>query len=204
VNLLELKDIKHSFEYPLFENINLTLEEKQSIAITGVSGSGKSTLLHISSTFLKPDHGSVKLLNTDIYKNQKQMLKIRRENIAIIFQSHYLFNGLSGLENLKISSLISKKKIDFKLLEALKIDKLINKNVTELSGGQKQRFSIARALVKQPKIIFADEPTGNLDIDTANSVMDYLFQYIEKNNAVLFLVTHDQNIAKKCSSTYQV
>ncbi|CAA6813597.1 MAG: ABC transporter ATP-binding protein [uncultured Campylobacterales bacterium] len=198
MNLLTLEGIHHKFDYPLFSDVNLELNQKESIAITGVSGSGKSTLLHIASTFLKPHSGKVKILGLDVYEDSSSMLKIRRNDIAIIFQSHYLFNALNAKENLELSSIISKKKIDKRLLESLKIDDLINRNISELSGGQKQRFSIARALIKKPKIIFADEPTGNLDHKTASSVMNYLFEYIEDNNAVLFLVTHDEKIATKC------
>lgn len=202
MSLLKLEGIHHSFDYPLFKDINLELNKQESISITGVSGSGKSTLLHIASTFLQPNQGKVVLLGQDVYTHKQNMLKTRRDNIAIIFQSHYLFNGLSAYENLELSSIISKQKIDMNLLKILEIDNLLHKNISELSGGQKQRFSIARALIKKPKIIFADEPTGNLDQKTADKVMDYLFQYIHKYDAALFLVTHDTSIASKCKLNY--
>lgn len=171
--LLEAKNLSHNFDYELFKNINLSLAKKESIAIIGTSGSGKSTLLNILSSLLKPTNGNVVFQSKDLYSlKQNELLKIRRDDFGIVFQAHYLFRGFSALENLNIATLLSHQDIDYKLLNDLNISHVLNQGVGELSGGQQQRLSIARILMKKPKIIFADEPTGNLDKDTANIVMN--------------------------------
>jgi len=201
--MLFAKNISHNFDYPLFSNINLELQQQKSIAIIGKSGSGKSTLLHILASLLKPNSGEVKICNTDIYDlTNDKLLKIRRELIGIIFQTHYLFRGFSAKENLDISSLLINKKIDENILKELKINNVIKQNISTLSGGQQQRVSIARVLIKKPKIIFADEPTGNLDKSTANDVMNMIFKYIKEYNSSLFLVTHDEELASKCDKIF--
>ena len=201
--LLAAEGLTKSFDYLLFENINLALWSRQSIAVMGRSGSGKSTLLHILSTMLKPDSGKVTLLNQDIYSLPKNKIElIRRQSVGIIFQSHYLFKGMTGLQNIEAATLLAETNIDEDILKMLEIDHVINKKVGQLSGGQQQRVSIARVLNKKPKIIFADEPTGNLDRVTANLVMDVLNEYIYKEDAALFVVTHDLEIAKKAQKLY--
>ena len=203
--LLKASNIEHNFDYPLFKNINLDIKEKESIAIIGSSGSGKSTLLNILSSLLKPTSGTVVFKNKDIYSlKQDKLLKIRREDFGIVFQAHYLFRGFSAIENLQIATLLSKEKIDNRLLEQLDIAHVLNQGVGELSGGQQQRLSIARILMKKPNIIFADEPTGNLDKKTANIVMNTLFEYIKNNNAALVLVTHEDDLAFKCDRVFKL
>jgi putative ABC transport system ATP-binding protein len=115
-----------------------------------------------------------------------------------------MFRGFSANENLEIAEFLSGEKIDKNLLKELNIEHVINQGVGELSGGQQQRLSIARVLTKKPKIIFADEPTGNLDKDTANVVMNTLFNYIKKNNAGLILVTHENELALRCDKVYKL
>ncbi len=197
--LIKAKNISHSFDYPLFDDISFSLDERESMSITGVSGSGKSTLMHILSTMLKPNSGEVELFGEDIYSlSQKKLIEIRRNKIGIIFQAHYLFRGLSAYENLELSTILTGNEIDDELIEKFKIKKTMNQKIGELSGGQQQRVSIARVLTKKPKIIFADEPTGNLDEKTANEVMDILFEYVKEVNGILFLVTHEKELAKRC------
>ncbi len=203
--LLKCEDISHSFDYPLFNDVSLDLKPKESIAILGVSGSGKSTLLHILSTLLKPNKGQVYIKNKNIYNlKDDEKLKLRREEIGIIFQSHYLFNGFSAYENIELSSILTKQPIDKNLLKIFDIENVLNKKVTQLSGGQQQRVSLARVLTKKPKIIFADEPTGNLDSKTAKDVIGSVFKYINFQNAALFLVTHDKDLAEKCDKIYRL
>lgn len=205
MELLKGLGLTHSFDYTLFKNLNITLFNKQSIAILGVSGCGKSTLLHILSTLLKPDEGEVFYADKSIYSlSTDEKLKIRRYDFGIIFQSHYLFKGFNAYENIELSTLLAKQKMDKNLFEKLKIDNILNQKVGELSGGQQQRVSIARVLSKKPKIIFADEPTGNLDFNTANDVMQVLFSYIKDTNSGLVLVTHDENLASKCDEIYRL
>ncbi len=203
--LLTAKNIAHKFDYELFTNVNLEVKERESIAIVGRSGSGKSTLLHIFSTFIQPNRGEVTLLGKNIYSlSEEKTEKIRRYDLGIIFQAHYLFKGMTALDNIEIATLLSKEKIDNELLERLEIKELMKQKIGELSGGQQQRVSIARVLSKKPKIIFADEPTGNLDKETAKLVMEVLLEYIKKNSAGLILVTHDVEMAELCSKSFKL
>jgi putative ABC transport system ATP-binding protein len=201
MSLLHVQNLSHSFDYPLFEDVSFDLAEQKSIAVVGVSGSGKSTLLHICATLLKPQSGDVKLLGKNLYSlSDDEILKIRREDIGIVFQSHYLFKGFNTFENIELATLLNDTQMDSTLLKKFGIETLLDKKIGELSGGQQQRVSIARVLSKKPKILFADEPTGNLDSKTANEVMDVLFEYIENNNAALLLVTHDLKLAQRCNA----
>ncbi len=188
MSLLTATNISHSFEYELFSDVNFNLNPKESKAILGRSGSGKSTLLHIFSTFIRPNRGDVELFNRDIYSlDIEEIERIRRFDLGIIFQAHYLFKGMSGMENIEVATTLSEREIDGSLIEKLQIDSVINSKIGELSGGQQQRVSIARVLSKRPKIIFADEPTGNLDRDTAELVMRVIIDYIENSGAGLIL-----------------
>ncbi|MDA7817064.1 ABC transporter ATP-binding protein [Sulfurimonas sp.] len=205
MNLLTAQNLSHSFEYELFSNIDIELKEKDSIAIIGMSGSGKSTLLNILSTLLEPEQGSVSLFGEDVQTmSTKKLSKIKRDSLGLVFQSHYLFKGLSALENLEVASILSDQNIDDDLLKRLGIYEPINQKVTELSGGQQQRVSIARVLTKRPKVLFVDEPTGNLDKNTANEVMDLFFDYIDTNSAGMILVTHDEELAHRCKHVYRL
>jgi len=203
--LLEAENISHSFDTLLFHDVNFTLKPSQSAAIIGRSGCGKSTLLHIFSTFIKPDKGKVMLFGKDIYSlDDKSIESLRRYDIGIIFQFHYLFKGMTALENIEVASMLSSEKIDEKLLEKLEIKELMRQKIGELSGGQQQRVSIARVLSKNPRIIFADEPTGNLDKETAELVMDVLLDYTKETGAGLLLVTHDESMEARCDVTYKI
>jgi len=205
MNLLSAKNLSHTFDYELFSNISLDLEEGQSIAIIGVSGSGKSTLLHILSTLLKPNKGSVSLFGEDVATmNKKRLAQIKRDEIGLVFQSHYLFKGFTSFENLEVAAILSNQEVDNTLLKRLNIDGTLNQKVTELSGGQQQRVSIARVLTKKPRLLFVDEPTGNLDKTTANEVMDIFFEYLKEHRAGMILVTHDEVLASKCSKVYKL
>lgn len=201
--MLEAIGVSHNFDYDLFSDINLQLNKKESIAILGVSGSGKSTLMHILSSFMKPNSGKININGESIYDlPSKKLEDLRRYNLGMIFQQHYLFRGFTGMENILSASLMAEQSIDNQLLEKLGIDQVINQSAADLSGGQQQRVSVARVLVKKPQIIFADEPTGNLDKDTAKSVMDVLYSYVKEEDRGMFLVTHDEKIASSCDKIY--
>jgi len=203
--LLKATNIAHSFDYQLFSDIHIELQKQESIAILGRSGSGKSTLLHILSTFIQPNRGQVELFGKDIYSmSQDKIEAIRRYDLGIIFQAHYLFKGMTAQENIEIGTILSGESIDNKLIKQLEIDETMNQKIGELSGGQQQRVSIARVLSKKPKIIFADEPTGNLDKETADIVMKVLLEYIKNNNASIILVTHDESMSKLCNKKYKL
>ncbi len=205
MKLLSAKDLSHTFEYELFHDVTLDLHEGETIAIIGVSGSGKSTLLHILSTLLHAKTGEVLLLGENIATlSKKRLSKIKRDDLGLVFQSHYLFKGFSAYENLEVAAMLSKQTIEDELLKKLNIYECIKQKVTELSGGQQQRVSIARVLTKKPRIIFADEPTGNLDKLTANEVMSLFFEYVQEHNAGMVLVTHDETLAHMCHKVYRL
>jgi putative ABC transport system ATP-binding protein len=203
--MIEAKNITHGFDYKLFEDISLSMNSGDIFSIVGSSGCGKSTLLNILSSFQKPNSGTVKLFDQDIYNiNEDELTNIIKYKLGIIFQAHYLLKGFTALENLEISTMLANTQVDYELLEKLKIDNILHQQIGELSGGQQQRLSIARVLTKKPKIIFADEPTGNLDNQTANEVMETIFDYIQKNDALMILVTHDTALANKCNKVLQL
>ena len=205
MNLLSAKNLSHSFEYELFSDLSLFLDTNESIAIIGMSGSGKSTLLHLLSTLLMPKKGSIELFGKDIASmSKKELTLIKRNRLGIVFQSHYLFKGFSAYENLEVAQILSQKEIDDALLRDLDIEQCMHQKVTQLSGGQQQRVSIARVLTKKPSIIFADEPTGNLDNQTASEVMKLFFNYCEENDAGMILVTHDNDLAHMCKRVYKL
>ena len=204
MELLKGVNLTHAYDYTLFENVSLSAQEGESVAILGVSGCGKSTLLHILCTLLKPNSGEVIYNGRSIYElSSDERLKIRRNDFGIIFQSHYLFKGFSSGENIELAAKLTNNAIDQKILKKLKIENTLAQGVGELSGGQQQRVSIARILCKKPRIIFADEPTGNLDKDTAGEVMDVIFDYVSQSRGALVLVTHDESLAQKCSKVYR-
>ncbi|MFA5426974.1 MAG: ABC transporter ATP-binding protein [Sulfurimonas sp.] len=205
MNLLSAKNLSHTYDYELFKDVSLELQSGQSIAIIGISGSGKSTLLHILSTLLKPDEGSVSIFGEEVSKmSKKRLSEIKRDELGLVFQSHYLFKGFSSLENLEVAAILSNQSVDENLLKRLNIERTLAQKVTELSGGQQQRVSIARVLTKQPRILFVDEPTGNLDKTTANEVMNIFFEYLQKYSAGMILVTHDEDLAHKCDIVYKL
>lgn len=203
--MLVVKNLSFAYDRQILENVSLELGAGETLSIMGVSGSGKSTLLHILSGFQKPQSGEVMILGNDIYRlPADKLLALRRNDIGIIFQSHYLFSGFNAQENLEVASLLSGEKIDHELLSLFGILEILPQNIGTLSGGQQQRLSIARILTKRPKIIFADEPTGNLDRETAFSVMELLFDYAKLTQSLLVFATHDPILAKKAMYAYRL
>ncbi len=199
MKLIEAHGIAHHFDYPLFSNVAFDLDVHELVAIIGISGSGKSTLLHILSTLLEPDEGEISLLGRKIVSlKNRDLVELRRRELGMIFQSHYLFKGFSAYENLEVAAILSQEPVEDTLLEALGIADVMGQKVTELSGGQQQRVSIARVLTKKPRIVFADEPTGNLDRRTADEVMALFEDYIARHEAGMVLVTHDEPLAMRC------
>jgi len=149
--------------------------------------------------------GSVKLFGRELYtQSEPQIEALRRFDIGIIFQFHYLFKGMKAIDNIEIATILAHEEVDHKILKRLQIDHLMAHKTSELSGGEQQRVSIARVLSKKPRLIFADEPTGNLDKETANLVMDVLGEYVAQNDAALMLVTHDDEMAARCQKVYRL
>ena len=201
--LLVAERLAHAFDYPLYREVSLRIAPGESVAVMGRSGSGKSTLLHTLAGLIEPLEGRVELMGRDLYRigeSEKEML--RRKRTGIVFQQHYLFKGMTGRENVEIAAMLARQEIDATLFESLEIDEVIDQKVSELSGGQQQRVSLARVLSKKPKVIFADEPTGNLDLETSELVMRALLDYTEAHEAALFMVTHDPEISVKCDRIY--
>ncbi len=184
------------------ENINLEIKSGEFIAIIGESGSGKSTLLSVLSTLLKPTSGNIVYENTN-YKDIKNIDDFRKNNIGFIFQFHYLINYLSVKENINLANEKASKEEIFDLLKLLGIQNLIDKYPNEISGGQRQRVAIARALINNPKIIFADEPTGNLDSKNSLNVFE-LFKTFANKGTTIIVATHDKSLAALANKIYEV
>ena len=201
--MIKVRNLTHYYNKDLaLENINLEIKKGQFIAIMGESGSGKSTLLSILSTLLKPTSGEIIYENIN-YKDIKNIDDFRRKSIGFIFQFHYLINYLSVKENINLANEKATKMEILDLLKLLNIENLINKYPDEISGGQRQRVAIARALINNPKIIFADEPTGNLDSKNSLNVFE-LFKTFANKGTTIIVATHDKNLALKADITYEV
>lgn len=180
---------------------DLEIKEGEFVAIVGPSGSGKSTLLHLLAGLDKPSAGNVFINEQDIYElSENELSRYRRQNIGFIFQAFNLIPILSAEENIKLPVLMDGKKVDEgyikELMDVLDIKERRKHIPGELSGGQQQRVSIARALANKPSIIFADEPTGNLDSKNSKEVLQLLKSTIEKYNQTLIMITHDGSIAQ--------
>ncbi|MCR1847974.1 ABC transporter ATP-binding protein [Paeniclostridium sordellii] len=182
------------------DGINIEIEPNKFTAIIGPSGSGKSTLLHCMAGLDKPSSGNIYLDDIDIYTmGDDKLSKLRREEFGFIFQSYNLIPVINVYDNIALPVAIDKKKEDGDYIDAL-INKLgisnqVNKFPNELSGGQQQRVAIARALSNKPSVIFADEPTGNLDSKTTDEVMDILKMCVKEFNQTLVMITHNDDIA---------
>ena len=201
--MMKITNLTHYYNKDLaLENINLEIKSGEFIAIIGESGSGKSTLLSILSTLLKPTSGDIVYENIN-YKDIKNIDDFRKNNIGFIFQFHYLINYLSVKENINLANEKASKKEIFNLLKLLGIENLIDKYPNEISGGQRQRVAIARALINNPKIIFADEPTGNLDSKNSLNVFE-LFKTFANKGTTIIVATHDKSLAKLANKIYEV
>ena len=182
------------------DNISLTIEKGQFVAIVGASGSGKSTLLHLLGGVDRPTSGKVYINGTDIYNLNREKLAIfRRRQVGLIYQFYNLIPILTVKENITLPKDLDNNKDESKLLELLKVLKLehrINHLPNELSGGEQQRVSIARALINNPSIILADEPTGNLDSKNSAEIVTLLKSYNKQYKQTIIMITHDIEIAK--------
>ena len=212
--MIELKNVtkiygKKKNQFVALNDVSLRIPTGVSVAILGKSGSGKSTLMHAISGLDRPQKGEVIIDGQDILKlKQKQVDEFRARKIGFIFQSFFVQGNESVADNVSLPLEIVKMPRglrESKINEALKAVDLYEKRknrARDLSGGQKQRLAIARAIVGSPQIIFADEPTGNLDSETGAKVEELLFNYNKQEGATLIIVTHDVDLAKKCD--YQI
>lgn len=212
--MIELKNVtkiygKKKNQFTALKNVSLTIPTGASVAILGKSGSGKSTLMHAISGLDRPQHGQVIIDGQDILQlKPKRVDEFRAKKIGFIFQSFFVQGNESVVDNVSLPLEIARlprKKRAHKINAALKAVDLYDKRknrAKDLSGGQKQRLAIARAIVGDPQIIFADEPTGNLDSETGAKVEELLFDYNKQKGVTLIVVTHDVDLAKKCD--YQI
>jgi len=183
------------------DHVNLKIHQGEFIAIVGKSGSGKSTLLHMLGGLDTPTEGEVLFSGEDIYQMKEDKRAVfRRKKIGFIFQAYNLVSSVNVWENIVLPLGLDGKKVDEtyadNIISALKIENLIHKLPNTLSGGEQQRVAIARALITRPEIIFADEPTGNLDSKTGNEVIELLKMTIKKYGQTLLMITHDNEIAQ--------
>jgi putative ABC transport system ATP-binding protein len=209
--MIEIQNVTKTFgkkqqEFTALKNITLTIPDKNSVAITGKSGSGKSTLMHVMSGLDHVTSGSVRVNGKDISKmSTKQVDNFRANEMSFIFQAFFveanqtcLYNVLLPLEIAKVPK-SQRMELAKSALKSVDLIDKINVLAKNLSGGQKQRLAIARAIVNKPKLIFADEPTGNLDSTTGDLVTNLLFSLNKKLGSTLVIVTHDEELASKCA-----
>ncbi|MBD63156.1 MAG: ABC transporter ATP-binding protein [Gammaproteobacteria bacterium] len=212
--ILEVQNITKEVNSPeglltIVKDINLSVERAKPVSLVGPSGSGKTTLLAIMAGLDLPTYGSVKLLGSNITDmNEDQRAQIRSMDVGFVFQSFHLMPKLSALDNvmlpLEIIGDIDAMEKSKLALDQVGLSHRVRNLATQLSGGEKQRVAIARAIVNEPKILFADEPTGNLDNKSSAAVADLLFSINELIQTTLVLVTHDLSLAKKCKDVYEL
>ncbi len=213
--LLEAIDIHKAFYHPhpiqILKGIHLTAYEGDSIAIMGRSGEGKSTLLQILGTLEQPCRGKLKISNQEVVSSNKT--SIRNQSIGFIFQSFYLLEDYTALENVLMPARIARQSMGkgseaeqrgLYLLEKVKLIDRAHFPTKLLSGGEKQRVALARAMCNDPDLIFADEPSGNLDRQTSQLIHELLLSCVQDQRKALIVVTHDQELARLCARQYEL
>ncbi|MBL1224884.1 ABC transporter ATP-binding protein [Enterococcus sp. BWR-S5] len=210
MSVIEARNLKKSYgrnetRFDALKGIDIQIEKGESVAIIGKSGSGKSTLMHILALLDKPSSGEVLLNNKSVSNiGTKELNRMRNEQFGFVFQQFFMNPKDSVLNNvmlpLKIAGISGRqrKEMALKALKSVELETKINNKANDLSGGQKQRVCIARALVNNPEIIFADEPTGNLDSNTGEKIEKLLFDLNREQGITLIIVTHDEELAARC------
>ncbi|PMH41424.1 ABC transporter [Vibrio sp. 10N.286.49.B3] len=193
----------------ILSEVNLDIKSAETVAIVGTSGAGKSTLMTLLAGLDTGTTGDVELLGQSLSQlDDEQRAEIRSESIGFVFQSFLLIPSLSALDNVTLPCLIKGDKEDkaraIELLDSVGLAHRIHHMPTQLSGGEQQRVALARAFMIEPKILFADEPTGNLDQHTAEKVIELLFDLNRMHGTTLVLVTHDLELAKRCNRCFQM
>ena len=214
--MIEVKHVTKTYgkkqnSFKALDDVSFEIPDGMSVAIIGKSGSGKSTLMHAMSGLDRPEKGEVVIDGENILKlNQKAVDKFRAEKIGFIFQSFFIQGNESVYDNVSLPleiSGMSRSKRKARVETALKdveLDEKLKNKAKDLSGGQKQRLAIARAIANEPNIIFADEPTGNLDSATGEKVEELLFGYNRNKGVTLIIVTHDSELAAKCDMQIRI
>jgi putative ABC transport system ATP-binding protein len=214
--MIEVKNVskvygKRSSAFKALDDVSLNVPDGATVAIIGKSGSGKSTLMHIMSGLDRPSEGSVKVGKNALSSMKAKALdKFRAKEMSFIFQSFFVEGNQTCYQNVMLPLEIAKfgkrdrrKRVQL-ALKAVELDDKIDEKAKNLSGGQKQRLAIARSIVNRPKLIFADEPTGNLDSVTGEKIIDLLFSMNKRLGATLVIVTHDHELAARCSIQVQL
>ena len=196
-------------EVEVLKSISFSIDSNEVVSIVGPSGSGKTSIIMLASGLENATKGSIKINGDEIVGlKEKELSEVRRKNIGIVFQSFYLIPNLTALENVLLSLEANQQygleKDAENLLTEFGLSHRMYHLPSELSGGEQQRVAIARALINKPKIILADEPTGNLDSANSESMIDLLFDYTKKSNTSLVMVTHDSSIAKRCDRIIEI
>lgn len=209
--MLTARDIKRTYSIgkttlDVLKGVSMQVTAGETVSIMGESGSGKSTLLHVLGGLDTPKAGEVHFKGQSVYgMSSSRRARFRAENVGFVFQSFHLLPELDIVENVALPSMAKKTgKASAvarakELLSEVGLAERIGHRPQELSGGEQQRVAIARSLMNEPDIIFADEPTGNLDSKTGDKVLHYLFQLVEARRHTLVLVTHNQEVASRCS-----
>lgn len=195
----------------VLKGVDIEIKQGEVVSIVGPSGSGKSTLVHILGTLDKADAGDVVMNGVNIHQlSSKQLSSFRNKNIGFVFQFHHLLPEFSALENVCIPGWVAKRKKKeveaeaLQLLNILGVAHRINNKPNELSGGEQQRVAVARALINKPSIVFADEPTGNLDTANASELHDLVFDLRKNFNQTFLIVTHNEELAKQSDRILQM
>lgn len=208
---LKIENLKKTYhdanDLTVLDNLNLTVEQNEFIGIVGTSGCGKSTLLHIIGGVDKADSGKIFLDDNEISGyDYKKMASYRRKQVSIIYQFYNLLPVLNVVDNIILPLKLDNRKVDRQyldeLLQLLQLNDKKDAYPSELSGGQQQRVAIARSLITRPKLLLADEPTGNLDSENSKIVVDYLKKIHHQNDITIIMVTHDLELAKNCDRIY--
>lgn len=210
--MIRAENIYKSYEeVKVLKGIDLVIPEGKTVAIMGKSGAGKSTLLQILGTLDNPDEGKVYIDDQLVAGlSSKELAQIRNSKIGFVFQFHHLLNEFSALENVAIPAMVnsSNKAEAFdkakELLNYLELSHRLEHKPNEMSGGEQQRVAFARALVNNPKVVFADEPTGNLDQGTSEEVHNLIQKLKQEFNQTFVIVTHDEYLAKVCDITFNI
>lgn len=210
-NMTKIYGMGSKQPFTALENIDLEIKTGEFIVVMGPSGSGKSTLVNNISTIDIPTNGSLYILNQEVKQmSENQLGKFRYQYLGFVFQNYNLLNSLTVYENIMIPLKLigeDKKVIDeriHQITKELDIESLLNKYPHECSGGQQQRVAIARALIGNPKIIIADEPTGNLDKDTENEILKIFKRLAKDENKCIVIVTHSQNVCDNVDIVYDL
>lgn len=193
----------------ILRGIDLTVQAGKTVGIVGPSGSGKSTLMSIMAGLEKPTSGSVTIADAEIEKmDEDSLARFRRENIGIVFQSFHLIPTMTALENIAIPLELAGRRDAFELaqdkLQAVGLSDRATHYPSQLSGGEQQRVALARAVCTDPKILLADEPTGNLDGKTGDIIVDLMFELHARLNTTMVLITHDDSLARKCDQVIRL